>query len=387
MLLLRACLCQGDEGLSAWREWSSSVDIERLDWESNRLLPLLYTKLAAQNIRHPWMGRMKGCYRYTWVRNSRLLAGASDLVKRLRDVAGNDQILLKGAAMACAHLPNIGLRSMEDVDMLVRTEVAWPVCRRLQADGWTPRRLRSERTFLHFQRSTKSSAFFRKQEKLDLHWGLLDDLIGSALHEAFWQASQEAQLPDGTRVKVLHVADQLFQTCLHGVRADQGPSPRWITDAATLIGKMRDEDWNRLQSVAEERRFTLRMGKALEFLREKFGENVPIPPAIIRQLLHHPHSSLEEKEYERRVNPELGRKRGALTSYREFVLHSRPPRIWGYPADYMRFLMKRWDLSNSILVPVTLAKRAMRKVWGKVKGASEKSEVSRLRRGYGEPGK
>ena len=367
-MLLRACLCEGEEALSAWREWSSRVDIELLDWDSQRLLPLLYTKLAAQNIRHPWMGRMKGCYRYTWVRNTSLLATASEVVKQLRDVAGNDQILLKGGAVACAYLPNIGLRAMEDFDLLIKLEVASQVWRRLQANGWKPLQVRSERSFPRYLRCTKSIGFLRNREKLDLHWGLLDDLRGPAVHETFWQASGETQLPDGTTVKILHLADQLFHTCLHGVRADQGPNIRWITDAITVIPKMREEDWARLQSVAKERRYTLRIGKALQFLQEHFGDTVSIPRAVVRQLSEQPHSSLEQKEYERRVNPELGRKRGALTSYREFLLHSQPPRIseGGYTADYIRFLMTRWNLSNPMQVPVMLARRAVRRIWRKL---------------------
>lgn len=365
MLLLRACLCKGEEGLSAWRQWSKSVNLDEIEPDSCRLLPLLYTKLAAQRIQHPWMGRMKGYHRFLWVRNAGLLAIASDLVKCLRDIAGDDQILLKGAGIACSHYPNIGLRAMLDLDLMIRAPAVPQAWKHLRAHGWEPLQVRSEQTFPRYLRFTHAMAFLRNREKLDLHWDLLDDLNGSAVHETFWQASEETQLPDGTPVKVLCVADQLFQTCLHGVRADQGPNPRWITDAATLIGHMRDEDWLRLRSVAKERRYTLRIGKALEFLAENFGESLPIPRAVVPELLEQPHSLLEQSELDRRIDPVKTRNRTTLEAYREFLLHSQPPEILkgGFVTDFLGFLMTRWNLAHPILVPVTLASRAMRKIW------------------------
>src|SRR5919112_3519361 len=76
-LLLRAALREGKEALDAWRQWLKTVGIDRLDFNSQRVLPLIYhnlrTHLRTQDAKVPSLGRLKGTYRHTWCKNQIVL--------------------------------------------------------------------------------------------------------------------------------------------------------------------------------------------------------------------------------------------------------------------------------------------------------------------------
>lgn len=49
-LLLQAALMRGPKAFEAWNQWRSSVDIEKLDPESLRLLPQLHDTLRREGV-------------------------------------------------------------------------------------------------------------------------------------------------------------------------------------------------------------------------------------------------------------------------------------------------------------------------------------------------
>src|SRR5262245_47798267 len=68
-LLLGAALLNGDEALEAWEEWKVGVDVDTLDWGSQRLLPRLYKNLHLHGIDEPLVAKFKGYHRRTWCEN------------------------------------------------------------------------------------------------------------------------------------------------------------------------------------------------------------------------------------------------------------------------------------------------------------------------------
>jgi len=67
--LLRAVLLPADDGLQAWRVWYPQADLETLSPGIYSLLPQLYYNIHRLDPDHPWMVRLKGIARYTWVNN------------------------------------------------------------------------------------------------------------------------------------------------------------------------------------------------------------------------------------------------------------------------------------------------------------------------------
>jgi len=104
-LLLRAALLRGKEAIAAWREWKSSVDVDRLDQGSRRLLPLLYRNLRAHGVEDPLMNSFKGIYRLTWYKNQMAFHKMTSLLRSFHH-AGIETMLLKGAALVMLHYPS-----------------------------------------------------------------------------------------------------------------------------------------------------------------------------------------------------------------------------------------------------------------------------------------
>ena len=69
LLLLKAALLRDEPALDAWAEWKVGVDIDSLDWGSQRLLPKLYKNLHSHGIEEPLVRKFKGFHRRTWCEN------------------------------------------------------------------------------------------------------------------------------------------------------------------------------------------------------------------------------------------------------------------------------------------------------------------------------
>jgi hypothetical protein len=99
MWLLKACLSSSAQEIQRyWLKWRSVVNIDHLDDASNRLLPLLYHQLKTAKVSGPEMARLRGIYRYHWVKNLLLMSELRTILAALRD-ASVDVMLLKGAAL------------------------------------------------------------------------------------------------------------------------------------------------------------------------------------------------------------------------------------------------------------------------------------------------
>ncbi|MCA1552816.1 MAG: nucleotidyltransferase family protein, partial [Chloroflexi bacterium] len=83
----------------AWREYRTALDLDHIDHGSQRLLPLLYRNLLALGIDDPLLTRIKGVYRYHWLRNQLQLQFLATLLRAL-DESGVPVLVLKGAALA-----------------------------------------------------------------------------------------------------------------------------------------------------------------------------------------------------------------------------------------------------------------------------------------------
>jgi hypothetical protein len=378
LLLLRACLESGAEARAAWEEWSSIVDLDHLDHESSYLLPMLDHNLRTIGVTgHPWLGRIKGYRRYIWVKNRRLFAQGSQLIKELRPLVGDELLLIKGAALACRYYSDLGLRPMVDFDFMVKRESAPCVLNHLKASGWkTPQWYEQQQRIglipkaLSFSNSHARNMQRSDGIEIDLHWNLMTDLCGTAVNETFWDAAVPMRLPDGFQVRTLELSDLLFHCCLHGLVRSHARSTRWVADAVILLQDVESIRWQRLIDVAERFRYTLQLGAALEYLASTFPRQANIPEGTIHSLLERDHSTEEVGEYQERMHLVSGGEKyrlGALTYYRRFRAHSSPSNSnWIEEIrSFASFLMRHWDLPNLgwvfVLAPFFAARRICRK--------------------------
>lgn len=312
-LLLKALLLHGTEAVGAWQQWTRAVELDDLDAESIRLLPQLYRSLKREAVRDPTMRKLKGVYRHTWYGNHVRLRDAAVVIGELRR-RGIDAMLLKGMALTLLHYRDVGLRPMDDVDILVRTRQWRPAVETLTGLGWRPRVPVTPR---HAEASHAMDFANAQDQRIDLHWHLLPDSCWPSADDEYW-AHASATTLHGVPVSVLAATDQLFHACVHGVRWEPVPPVRWVADAAVILNDPAVEiDWNRLVRLAERQRLTLPLRHGLAYLEAAFS--LPVPAHVLTELRETHVSRGERREYllrTRPASPVLGRLREHWLRYR-----------------------------------------------------------------------
>lgn len=296
-LLLVAALGDGDEALAAWRTWRDEVDFERLEGEAVRLVPLLYRNLARLGVGTRDTVRYASVYRHTWARN-RLTFQACAGAVRLFTAQGIDTLLLKGVALTLLHYRDFGVRSMDDVDVLVSPAHAEAAMRVLVAHGWrragaVPREPpdADQRTMLH-----GCSFQDPRGRSLDLHWFATADARVPGADRELWTRAVAVDL-EGTRTRALAPAELLYTVIAHSF-ASHAAHARWVADATTVV-RGGGVDWPRLIALAGARRMVLPIAHGLRTLAEL---GAPVPAAMLDALQRQRVPTIDRLEYEHRVS-------------------------------------------------------------------------------------
>ncbi len=211
---------------------------------------------------------------------------------------GIEALLLKGAALILLHYRDPGLRPMDDVDILVRTDQAQAAVAALTGRGWRPRSLVTAR---HVESHHAMDFTDAAGQRVDLHWHVLPENCGRRADDAFWDRARRADLR-GVPVRVLDATDQLFHVCAHGVKWESIPPLRWIADATMILAQAGPElDWSRLACLSRQRRLVLPIREALGYLASALAS--PVPGAVLSELRAAAVSRAERWEYRLRTRP------------------------------------------------------------------------------------
>lgn len=277
-LLLKATLYTGGESIVAWKNWAAAVDFDKLDYGSQRLLPLLYKNLANQNVDHPALNIYKGFYRMTWYRN-RLLRHRITSVLCLLNNINIPVLLLKGAAIAPLYYRDWALRPMNDFDLHVPQKDALKAIDLLCRSGWKtvePAIDESDLQTRHSAELVDPSGI-----ALDLHWRIMPQ-SGPDDDFNFINSTEMIDF-DNIRVSVLSHTDQLFHILVHGARWNEVAPLRWIPDSMMIIRTAQPLiDWERMVKEARFRCTVIPLAKTLLYLHETFS--APVPKEIISGL-------------------------------------------------------------------------------------------------------
>jgi Uncharacterised nucleotidyltransferase len=332
LLVLHAALDRDDEqARAAWGRWRRGVDFDDVDHGSTRLLPLVYRRLGPDAFDAEVVGRLKGLYRRSWSRNQLLFKRAAEAIELLGAV-GIETLVTKGASLALLFYGDVGVRPMDDVDVLVPIERTGEAISALAAAGWSPDK-EDPATWAQVHHSLGFAG--PREGEVDLHWF---SLWQPASDRELWAASVPMELA-GTGTRAPSAADQLLLACVHGTPWSPLPPFRWIADAVTVIRTGGEQlDWGRLVAEAERRRLTVATSAALAYLREEFGAEVP--GAALRQLRAAPTSRHERAAFRAAGRPDspLRTLRMAWDRYRRLRdLDTGAPRPDGFPDFARRF--------------------------------------------------
>ncbi|MTJ55299.1 nucleotidyltransferase family protein [Anabaena sp. UHCC 0253] len=342
-LLLQAAFLSEEAGFDSWKQWRESVDIEDLDTESYRLLPLLYRNLSLQEVIDVHIGRLKGVYRRTWVENQVLFQAIAPILQSFSE-KGIKTLLLKDAALNLHYYHDNGLRMMPNLELLIHSSDALMGINLLQNLGWEATGKIPKEILLFSQAiGFKNSA----NQFLILRWHLFADGFSEKAEHDFWENIIITQLGE-LEINILNPTYQLLYICA-GLK-NQAMSSNKLADAAIIINASENQiDWNQLVIKAQEYRFVWGLKNLLTALQEIL--NISIPSSILTQIINLPISSFEDREYQimtQENNSVLDRLNLRYYQYVRMVSDENGKSNFLGFTKYLQYL---WGLENSWQIP------------------------------------
>ncbi|HEV2853354.1 MAG TPA: nucleotidyltransferase family protein [Thermoanaerobaculia bacterium] len=219
------------------------------------------------------MERLEVSYFNTAAGNASLFAQLKGVLEALR-AAGIPVIALKGAHLAEIVYGNLTLRSMGDVDVLVRREDLPRVEQVLTGLGYHPQEIHSARDYSvhrHLLPFVKAGAF-----PIEIH-RTIDESGQFAIDvEGLWERARPARIA-GVEALVLSPEDLLLHLCLHTAFQHGFRVPlRQICDLAAAVRHYgRELDWRGLVRAAETSGLSKVCYYALAVAESLLGAGVP----------------------------------------------------------------------------------------------------------------
>jgi len=318
--LLEACIEPQDQAAAAMHKWMASVNIQRIDGGSYRLLPLLASRQFSIDLEPEARALVKGVYRRTWYHNQLLLAEGAKVASRLDD-AGIPVMLLKGIPLALEYYRNIGVRPMGDLDLAVPLEFARRAVELMIAEGWapeatplkgtmTPGRIKGSgwspgpRAIAAFNGQyfhVRHAHGFRKPNGLgiDLHWHIFQEDCDPHSDDNTWAGARPGiHGPFAFLIPPAH--EHLLLILAHAARWNPLPLIHWVADAATLVKTSPELDWEKFVAAAVRRRRTCAAVELLGYLAKRF--HAAVPEKVLQALSSHPDTQKSRPAYLRDVS-------------------------------------------------------------------------------------
>lgn len=343
--LLRVALLP--DGAEVWRERRSQIDVDHLPGELHRLLPLVARTLADAGVEDPDLARLRGVRQYTWYRNQRLVADAGAVVERLRD-RGIDVTLLRGAATALRAHGDVGLRPMNDLDLLIDQRERDAADRNLRADGWRAVLVPGAR------RALEAAASYENEggRRLVLHWRPTRNLPAEPV---WWTVAGPKVELAGTPVSTLDATAHLLQIVVDGARALSGSTLRWIVDATALL-RAEPVEASRVVEVAGRLGVAPHLADGLDYVSRTFG--APVPNGLVEHLRGGRLPTRRERWAHRLSGTEIPRL-GRLPELagRQLRLSARQP-VSAAVASVPAFVQGVLGVERAAEVPMVLARKA-----------------------------
>ncbi|WP_254567312.1 nucleotidyltransferase family protein [Oscillatoria sp. HE19RPO] len=289
--LLQAAVEKSEKAIAYWQEWSELVDIETLDSESYRLLPLLYRNLSPYEIGDQQFAKLKGVYRRTWCENQVIFKQLTEILQEFQ-AASIPSLLIKDAALCLLHYSDIGERTIHNFEILVDPQNALTASNLLSKMGWKPKkpirdRLSPSECVWEFTHSGNL--------QLMLRWHLFWDSFSESLERSFWHRAQEVPVGD-TSTHVLHPSDRLFYVCVAGgIHNPVFPLVRLVDAHRILDSDAAEIDGDELCDRVNTFRFLLPFQNFIKVFEEIF--QIPFINSTVSATKILPISAFEEQEW------------------------------------------------------------------------------------------
>lgn len=284
MLLLKAGLLDENRARNAWHEYCSKVDLEKADYVSTTLFPMVYRNLKTDERYPRQMQICKSAYCHTWAFNHAMIYECERMLKKLH-AAGIEVSLLKGAALIKAYYRDYGARVIGDVDVLIPENSMHVALRLLFEEGWRSPcfDLLSDAHWVYIKRQAWIDLHHKSNAKIDVHWRVLHEPFNDIRCSLFQYRLVEVNPP--AYFKVLSSEDLLFHSLLHGVQEAELSLIRWVCDAHIILKLSPNFDWDRFLITVKSMGLMILVKEALLYLHE--NEFIVLPRGVKQSLVEY----------------------------------------------------------------------------------------------------
>ena len=280
---------------------------------------------------------------------------------QLLDLGGVTATMLKGLPLAIRDYADLGVRPMDDIDLLVAADQATRALDLLEAAGWRDVAGVSRATLARLYHG--SGLVHPDGGSLDVHW----HLAGFLTHG--YTPRVEAIDLGGVRGTTLDRTDALVHVCLHGAWTGSSATVRWVADAVTVAraaaaaGEPLDRD--RMLALGEVHGVGAILGDALRYIGAE--HDAPLPSGVADELLAQ-RVSWRVRHRQRVVTTpaDEDERLPGLRHLRAYWTYTR----WGWSdAEALRtlpaFLVELWGLDSARQLPAALVRKPLAGLTGR----------------------
>lgn len=281
---LQLLLCDDSEFMERWDNWKKSTVFDDIDYAQLRLLPVLYLRLQKRQLPDDGIiGRIKGAYKMSWVKNQ-LLVNATEQLSGLLGQQNISVLLLKGIPLLAYYYKDFGARFLSDADLMVREESAEKAIKLIVENRWTyinPDFTLSEKlSFDQLKKTTKETGFKNALDaEADLHWDLSDPYMPKghkprvSFAKEIWSRAVTRPFK-GTVCSVPCPEDMLIHVIVHGATKNDCRPIRWVVDAMTII-RTSPVNWAQVMETTKKCGFHVEIYVGISYLIEHHGLETP----------------------------------------------------------------------------------------------------------------
>ena len=272
------------EILNDCRDWDYIVESST----RHRISPLLYWNLSridkGKDVPAEVLAKLRILYYKNAARNLFLYGELSRVLKAFKDV-GIDVIVLKGAFLAETVYKNIGLRSMSDIDILVRKEDLQQAKKKMSELKYTF--INDNYPEVFEEQFGCELEYFKKVDNInlkgvnfELHWELMPMQKCIKLEiSRIWRNAQTASIANIDVLAMRH-EDLLLYLCVH-LKKHGFIGLRWFCDISEIV-KCYNLNWKYIVESAKRYKIGILVYYVLYFTRELV--DCPIPADVLDKL-------------------------------------------------------------------------------------------------------
>ena len=218
LLLLKCVLSNPETSSEAFAEWENAVVFDDLDFQSLRLLPLVYVKLLENDLKEVnSFLRIKSIYRRTWTENKVLLSNL-DAIFAIFNKSDLPFIIAEEALRVLEIYDDRGVYSLQDFSILAPVSRKRDYCKTLSENFW------------HLQDDGIETTRFKKENlfSINLFWKIEEEF-------SYFRVNSEGFPIGNHRQLILCPEEQILNLCASEFLIFEDEQIKWKIISAILF--------------------------------------------------------------------------------------------------------------------------------------------------------